>query len=153
MADEKILQLVSFEVADELFAVPITKVQEIIRLSSIVAVPQSPEFVEGIINLRGKVIPVVDLKTKFDIKKTEVSSHTRIIVAEINAIIVGLIVDAVGEVFKVHEDEYEAAPSIVSSKKQQFIAEIVKRNDQMFLVLDLDRLLTIDETEVLGTVH
>ncbi len=153
MTEDAFLQLVSFGIGDELFAVPITKIQEIIRLTNIVKVPKSPDFVEGVINLRGRVIPVVDLKKRFSIGAYVQDVRTRIIVAEMGALRVGLIVDIVCEVLSPDECSFEETPSIVSGVDQKFVRGIVKQNEKMLIVLDLDKILSRNETNILQTVH
>lgn len=152
MAENSLLQLVSFEVGKECFAVPITKIQEIIRITNIVTIPKSPEFVEGVINLRGKVIPVVDLKKRFVLPEKEHDSRTRIVVAEIEGLTIGLIVDAVAEVMRAEASSFEKTPSLVAGVEQRFIEGIVKDGEQMFIVLDLDKLFSLSEANLLKTV-
>ena len=153
MEDKDNLQLVSFEVGNELFAAPIKKIQEIIRLTSIVKIPKAPDFVEGVINLRGRVIPVIDLKKRFDMSAGFDESKARIVVAEIRGLCIGLIVDAVQEVLRPGADSFEETPSVVSGVNQQFIHGIVKQNDKMLIVLELDKLFSSSETEVLEQVR
>ncbi len=153
MGEGSAFQLVSFEVGKELFAAPITKIQEIIRLTNIVQIPKAPEFVEGVINLRGRVIPVIDLKTRFDVVGTIDETTARIVVAEIGGLCVGLIVDAVQEVLRPGHDAFEETPTIVTGVNQKFIQGIVKQEDRMLIVLDLDQLFTDTEAEVLKAVH
>jgi len=153
MVNNMLLQLVSFEVGKELFAAPITKIQEIIRPTAIVKIPKSPDFVEGVINLRGKIIPVVDLKKRFAMPSTGETAKARIVVAELAGLTVGLMVDAVCEVLRADNSSFEETPSIVSTVNEKFIHGIVKQEEQMLIVLDLDKLLSSDETEVLKTVQ
>ena len=99
--DDELLQLVTFSIGEEEFGVNILKVQEIIRTMEITKVPRAPEFVEGVINLRGKVIPIIDLRRRFGLAPKAHDKNTRIIVIEINNIIVGFVVDAVSEVLRI----------------------------------------------------
>jgi purine-binding chemotaxis protein CheW len=153
MANTNSLQLVSFEVGHELFAAPITKIQEIIRLTNIVKIPKSPNFVEGVINLRGRVIPVIDLKKRFEMTATVDETKARIVVAEIGGVCIGLIVDAVQEVLRPENEAFEETPTMVSGVNQQFIQGIVKQNNEMLIVLDLDKLFTETEATVLKKVR
>jgi purine-binding chemotaxis protein CheW len=153
MAEDETVQLVSFEVGSELFAVPITKIQEIIRITKIVQIPKAPDYVEGVINLRGRVIPVVDLKKKFSMTGEIDQSKSRIVVAEISGVCIGLIVDAVQEVLRPEKDAFEDAPAIVSGLEQRFIRGIVKQNEHMLIVLDLDKLFDEEEAAVLKKVQ
>jgi len=153
MAVKEVMQLVSFELAGELFAVSITKIQEIIRLTHIVKIPKSYDFVEGVINLRGRIIPVIDLRKRFGFELAAHGAQNRIIVAEIRDVVAGLQVDSVCEVLRIDSSYYEATPSIVSSVDQKFIQGIVKQGDKMLIVLDLDKLITQDESQVLKQVR
>jgi len=153
MSENSAFQLVSFEVGKELFAVPITKIQEIIRLTNIVTIPKAPSFVEGVINLRGRVIPIIDLKKHFDMTAQIDETKARIVVAEVGGFCVGLIVDAVQEVLRPDNDAFEETPSIVAGVDQKFIQGIVKQEEQMLIVLDLDQLFSSTEAEVLKGVH
>ncbi len=154
MATDTLLHLVGFKVGKELFAVPIEAIQEIIRMTEIVVVPHSPDFVEGVINLRGKVIPIIDLKKRFNTKQKNESdeSRARIVVAEIGDSVAGLIVDDVYEVMRVEQKEFEETPGIVGGEEQRFIRGIVKQKDKMILVLELKKLLSGDEMSAMEKV-
>ncbi|MBI5233620.1 MAG: purine-binding chemotaxis protein CheW, partial [Deltaproteobacteria bacterium] len=112
-AKDTVFQLVAFKVGKEEFSIPITKVQEIIRMPEITKVPRTPDFVEGVINLRGKVIPVVDLRKRFGLDVSEKSSDTRVIVVDSSGKIVGFMVDAVTEVLRLSASTVEPAPSLI----------------------------------------
>jgi len=154
MSEKDLLQVVSFTLGDEFFGAPITKIQEIIRYTNVVKIPRSPEFIEGIINLRGRVIPVIDMKTRFNMVKAgeKNSTSSRIIVAEIGKARVGLTVDSVAKVIRADWANLEKAPSIVSEVDQQFITGVLKTGNEMLLILDLDRIFTQEETELLASV-
>jgi len=147
------LQMVNFSIGGEDFVVPITKVKEVIRPTGIVKIPKSYDFIEGVINLRGKIIPVVNLGKKLDIKAVSEEKKSRIIIAEVDDIIVGFQVGSVKEVLRINNNLFERAPSIVSSVDQKFIQGIVKYNDQMLIALDLDNVLTQNETRILKKVE
>ena len=124
--DDERLQLVTFSIGDEEFGVDILKVQEIIRTMEITRVPRAPEFVEGVINLRGKVIPIIDLRCRFNLKPRHHDSHTRIIVIEITQMVVGFVVDAVSEVLRIPVDTVEPAPSVVAGLDSDYISGVGK---------------------------
>lgn len=147
------LHLVSFQLGEELFAVSITAIQEIIRLTHIVKIPQSFDFVEGVINLRGRIIPVIDLRKRFGMKPSSPGPQTRIIVAELKGMIAGLQVDAVCEVLRIEHSSFEETPSFISSVNQRFVSGIVKHGEKILIVLDPDKLLSPDETQVLKEVQ
>lgn len=153
MTEQSTIQLVSFRAGDELFGAPIEKVHEIIRSSSIVKVPQAPDFIEGIINLRGKIITVIDLRKKFGMPPAPSQTASRIIVADIVGTKVGIIVDAVSIVLRVSREHFEKTPAIISGLERKFISGVVKENNKMLLALDLDKLLTQQELELLQKVE
>jgi purine-binding chemotaxis protein CheW len=138
------LQLVTFEVASEEFAVDILSVQEINRMMQITRVPQSPPEVEGVINLRGKIIPVLDLRRKLRLPSAERTEHNRIVVVEVSGRVLGFIVDRVHEVLRIDSGVVEAAPSMTGSIDSDFIAGVGKLDDRLIIMLDLERLFARD---------
>lgn len=144
-----LLQLVTFHIGDEEFGVEILKVQEIIRMMGITRVPKAPVFVEGVINLRGKVIPIIDLRKRFGMTAQEHDKHTRIIVIEINNVIVGFVVDSVSEVLRIPSSTVEAPPAIISGIESEYISGVGKLADRLLILLDLDRLLSKGEQSML----
>lgn len=144
-----ILQLVSFKIGKEEFAVDILKVQEIIKIISITKVPNSPHFVEGVINLRGRVIPIIDLRIRLGLEKVQHSNDTRIIVVELEGNIVGFIVDAVYEVLRISKSITEAPPELVTGVNSEFITAVGKLEDRILILLDLEKVLNQSEKEVL----
>ena len=139
--DAELLQLVTFNIAEEEFGVDILSVQEIIRLMQITTVPRAPACIEGVINLRGKVIPVIDLRKRFNLSAIERDSRTRIIVMEFGAKIVGFLVDAVSEVLRIPASTVEQAPAVVSGVGSEYIKGVGKLDDRLLILLDLDHLL------------
>ena len=140
--DAELLQLVTFRIAEEEFGVDILSVQEIIRLMQITTVPRAPACIEGVINLRGKVIPVIDMRKRFNLPAIERDSHTRIIVMEFgSAKIVGFLVDAVSEVLRIPASTVESAPAVVSGVGSEYIKGVGKLDDRLLILLDLDSLL------------
>lgn len=140
------IQLVTFTLGEEEFAVDILAVQEIIRMAEITKVPNAPEFVEGIINLRGVVIPIMDLRKRFNITQTTVDNQTRIIVVRLGAKTVGLIVDQVSEVLRISSEYIEDAPDIVkSSVNADIIKGVGKLGDRLLTLLEMSALLGHDE--------
>lgn len=145
----ELLQLVSFNIGEEEFGVDILKVQEINRMVEVTRVPNAPEYVQGVINLRGKVIPIIDLRMRLEMPVFENNKDTRIIVVEINQKIIGFIVDRVNEVLRINTNITEAPPPMVSSVNSEFITSIGKLEDRLLILLDLDKVLTVHEKEVL----
>jgi len=143
--DSELLQLVSFVVGEEEFAVPILAVQEINRMMQITKVPQSPEFVEGVINLRGKIIPVIDLRNRFGLEKAADSSDARIIVVEVAQRVIGFTVDRVNEVLRIASDIVDPAPAMVTGVDSDYIQGVGKLEDRLLILLSLDRLFNEEE--------
>jgi purine-binding chemotaxis protein CheW len=147
----ELLQLVSFKIGKEEFGVDILKVQEIIKIISITKVPHSPHFVEGVINLRGKVIPIIDLRVRLSIEKISHTKDTRIIVVELSGSTVGFIVDEVNEVLRISKNITEAPPELVTGVDSEYITAVGKLEDRILILLDLDKVLNMTEKEELIT--
>jgi len=142
---EPMLQVVSFELGKEVFAVDILRVQEIIRMMEITEVPNAPEFVEGVISLRGKVIPVVDLRKRFHIPVKENNPQERIIVVKISDKPLGVIVDSVLEVLRFLKDEIEPTPAVFNHMDSQCFAGVAKAKDRLLIILDETKILSDSE--------
>lgn len=150
--DGELLQLVTFSIGDEECGVNILKVQEIIRTMEITKVPRAPEFVEGVINLRGKVIPIIDLRRRFGLSSKVHDKNTRIIVIEINNVIVGFVVDAVSEVLRIPAGTVEPPPPVVAGVDSDYISGVGKLQDRLLIMLDLDRLLSSEDLDMLSAM-
>lgn len=135
------LQLVSFNIGTEEFGVEILKVQEINRMVEITKVPQAPHYVEGVINLRGKVIPIIDLRKRFNLDVKEYDKNTRIVVVDISGSIMGMIVDAVSEVLRLPSSTIEPPPEIVTGLNAEYIKGVAKLEDRLLIFLDLSRVI------------
>ncbi len=149
---EDILQLVSFKIGEEEFGVDILKVQEINRMLEITRVPNTPEFVEGVINLRGRVIPVIDLRKRFSMPEKENDKDTRIIVVELTNKTVGFVVDAVNEVLRIPRSLTEAPPSLATGINEEYITAVGKLDDRLLILLDLEKVITNKQSESLAEV-
>jgi purine-binding chemotaxis protein CheW len=147
-----VLQLVTFSIGGEEFGVEILKVQEIIRTMEITKVPNAPHFVEGVINLRGKVIPIIDLRRRFSLESRKHDKNTRIIVIEINNTIVGFVVDSVSEVLRIPSDTVEPPPPVVAGIESEYISGVGKLEHKLLILLDLDKLLSGREQALLGDI-
>lgn len=146
----KDLQLVGFRVGKEIFGVPINLVHEIVRVPEITAVPDAPECIEGVINLRGKIISIVDLRKRFGETQIEASRKNRILVAEIDNKMVGLIVDAASEVIRLSESEIEAPPEIFEESDVKYVTGVGKLNGRLVILIDLTKILQKGELRRLG---
>jgi purine-binding chemotaxis protein CheW len=143
---DDLLQLVSFNIGSEEFGVDILKVQEINRMVEITKVPQAPAYVEGVINLRGKVIPIVDLRKRFNLDIKQYDKNTRIVVVDIGGNIMGMVVDSVSEVLRLPSSTIEPAPEIVTGVNSDYIRGVAKLEDRLLIFLDLSKV--IDMTEI-----
>jgi len=140
-ASGNVLQLVSFKVGNEEFGLEILRVQEIIRLRELTRVPNMPDFVDGVINLRGKVIPVIGLRRRMGIATGEADKRTRIVVAEVNGRVLGFVVDEVSEVLRIAADTVEPAPKL-GQVEREYVQGIGKIDDRLLILIDLNPLVT-----------
>ena len=145
-------QLVIFELANEVYGVDIGRVQEIIRMTSITRLPRAPEFVEGVINLRGKVIPVVDLNKRFGLAQGERTKASRIVVVDVSDHTIGMVVDAVSEVLRVPVNAIEPPSPVVTTIESDYIRGIAKVENRLIILLDLDKVLSWEEKKKLRDV-
>ena len=142
------LQLVTFEVCGEEFAVDILAVREINRMLELTHVPQCPPEVEGVINLRGKIIPVIDLRKRFGMDASKRDEHSRIVVIEVASRVIGFIVDRVHEVLRIPSSIVDGAPQMACSIDSDFIAGVGKLDDRLLILLDLERLFANDTEQI-----
>ena len=147
---EELLQLVSFNIGEEEFGVDILKVQEINRMLDVTRVPNAPEYVDGVINLRGKVIPIIDLRRRFGMERKEHDKNTRIVVVELNGKVVGFVVDAVREVLRIPRSVTEPPPQIVAGIEADYITAVGKLEDRLLILLDLEKVLAGEEAMTLA---
>lgn len=149
-----LIQLVGFKIGTAMFGVDILMVQEIIRSAPVTSVPNSPEFVEGVINLRGNILPVVDLRKRLNLFVDEFDQDKNwILILDIGGRITGFIVDMVTEVMKVEEGSIEAAPEIVvAGLENQYIRGVCDIGSELMVMLDFDRILLVDEIETLKEI-
>jgi len=145
--DDAAGKFLTFFLADEEYGLEILKVREIIGMMPITPVPRTPQFVLGVINLRGRVIPIVDLRLKFDMARAEQTDETCIIVVEAGGIQMGIVVDKVSEVLDINADEIEDVPSFGDEVNTDYILGVGKSSDRVKLLLDIDKVLSNDEVE------
>ena len=143
--DNELLQLVTFAISEEEFGIDILRVQEIIRIMPITKVPNSPPSVEGVINLRGRVIPVIDLRRRFGMAAKDHDNSTRIIVIEIHGMIIGFVVDGVSEVLRIPSSTVEPPPPVIAGVESEYIKGVGKLDDRLLILLDIDKLLTSED--------
>ncbi|MFO7883671.1 MAG: chemotaxis protein CheW [Desulfobacteraceae bacterium] len=147
----------TFSLDNEEYGIGILKVKEIIGMMTITSVPKTPEFVKGVINLRGKVIPVIDLRLKFDMPPREYSERTCIIVVEIESdtrtISIGIVVDSVSEVLNIKKEEIEAAPAFGTRLDISYIMGMVKTEERVKILLDIDHVLSAKEISTIDQAN
>lgn len=148
-------QFVSFLLKKEIFAVDVMKIRGVERMLSITSIPTMPDFLEGVINLRGTIIPIVDLRKRFKLGSKEPDKETRIILTELETgLVVGMIVDAVKEVFQVDSAEIGDVPKIgAPNMDQRFIKGVTNKKGTLVILLDAERILTESETEGLKSLE
>lgn len=150
------MEYLTFKLDGDNFAVDVLKTREIVDLRAVTKVPQCPEFMLGVINLRGSVVPVIDLRLKFGMEKAEASQTTCIVVMDVllneESLIVGAMVDSVEEVLELDDTQIEPAPRIGTRLNSEFIRGMGKQDDQFLIILDIDRVFSTDEISVVQQV-
>ena len=149
-------QYLTFSLGGEMYAIGILHIKEIIEYGSLTTVPMMPEFIRGVINLRGAVVPVVDLSARFGRQSTEITRKTCIVIIEVQTEEekqdVGVVVDAVSEVLDIPLGEIESAPSFGAKIRADFIAGMGKVGGRFVIILDVDKVLSVDEMAMLGSM-
>ena len=142
-------QYLTFKLGNEIFATDVAKVREVLDLTTITAIPRTPEFMSGVINLRGSVVPVVDLRLCFGMTKTESTRNTCIVVVEVmldsEAVVIGALADSVEEVIDMEPEQIQPAPKIGTQIQTDFIKGMGKRDTQFIMILDIDRVFSAEE--------
>ncbi len=153
---EDLIQMVGFFLAGELFGVDILTVQEIIKESPVTGIPDSPDFIEGVINLRGKIIPIIDLRKRLNLSKPDDEdsrSGTWTIILNVGERVTGFIVDQVTRVIKIPQSAIQPPPEMVlSALKSQYISGVCKLDEQLMAILDFNRILVVDEFKKLAAL-
>lgn len=148
-AESETTQYLSFTLGDETFSVDVAKVREILEFKTVTKVPRTPEFMCGVINLRGSVVPVIDMRLKFGITATETTVNTCIIVLEVSVdgetTVVGALADSVKEVLEMESDQIEPAPKIGTRLNTEFIKGMGKQNEEFIIILDIDKIFGTEE--------
>jgi purine-binding chemotaxis protein CheW len=146
------MQLVSFRLANELYGIEITKVREIILITEITRIPQTPHYVKGLINLRSTVIPVIDLRALFGLPEGEITDESRIMVLQASGRTIGIVVDAVSEVLRVKQDQIAPPPPTVAKLGREYLTGLVKLDKQLLILLDIDKILSDEESAEVGSL-
>jgi purine-binding chemotaxis protein CheW len=143
------VQLVSFRVGNEQYGIHIRQVQEIIRMPEITQLPQTDDFIKGIINLRGNIIPIIDMRTRFNMEENEYSELTRVIVLSLDEKFIGIVVDSVSKVLELPDGAIEDAPDIINGLSKEYIEGVGKIDENMIIILKAEKVLTADEIKKL----
>ena len=142
-------QYLTFKLQDEVFALDISTVREVLDFTTVTRIPKTPDFMRGVINLRGSVVPVIDLRLKFGMTVTEKTVNTCVIIVEVKvgdeAIVLGVLADSVQEVMDLDAEHIEPAPNIGTHLKTDFIKGMGKHNDQFLMLLDMDKIFSAGE--------
>ena len=149
---EELRQFISFSVGEEEFGLELLRVREIIRVREITWLPKAPSFVKGIINLRGDVIPLIDLRKKFGLGRREDTAQTRVIVVEVEGRRIGIVVDSASQVVRIPAGQIEPPPPVLGGFSQEFVRGVGKLDDKLVILLDPDAMLTADEKADLSTL-
>lgn len=150
-ANDPILQWVTFQLENETYGIDVMKVQEVLRVSEIAPVPGAPDYVMGIINLRGNVVTVLDTRRRFGLAPKEVDDSTRIAVIEANDTVVGILVDSVAEVVEMRRSAVESSPSVGNDESSKYIEGVANHDGELLILVDIDKLLSDEEwAEVAG---
>jgi len=149
-AQEEMLQWVTFHLNDETYGVNVMAVKEVLRHTDIAPVPGSPDYVLGIINIRGTVISVINTRRRFGIPDQEPTDNTRIVVIEIGKYVVGIMVDSVAEVVYLRQSEIETAPNVGKDDSGRFIQGVCNKNDELLILVEFDKLISQEELEELS---
>jgi purine-binding chemotaxis protein CheW len=155
-SDESHGELISWLVStldQEEYGVDVLKVREIIRMPIVTRVPNTPHYVDGVINLRGKVIPIISMRKKFGLMETENDKQTRIMVMDVDGELMGFIVDAVSEVIRISGSEIQPSPAVVASGiDQECIAGVINQADRLLVLLDLEKMFSSDEKSLFSSL-
>jgi purine-binding chemotaxis protein CheW len=152
VVNDPIVQWVTFRLADETYGINVMQIQEVLRVTEIAPVPGAPNYVLGIINLRGNVVTVIDTRTKFGLMPKQVDDLSRIVIIESDGQVVGMMVDSVAEVADVRESEIDSAPNVGNNESSRYIQGVCSREDYLLILVDLNNLLTADEWSDMGVL-
>ncbi|MEZ8143433.1 chemotaxis protein CheW [Enterovibrio norvegicus FF-33] len=143
--NDEVLQWVTFQLEDETYGINVMQVREVLRYTEIAPVPGAPDYVLGIINLRGNVVTVIDTRSRFGLMQGDVSDNTRVIVIEAESQVIGIMVDSVAEVVYLRTSEIDTTPSVGTDESAKFIQGVSNRNGSLLILVDLNKLLSDDE--------
>jgi purine-binding chemotaxis protein CheW len=143
--NDQVLQWVTFQLEDETYGINVMQVREVLRYSEIAPVPGAPDYVLGIINLRGNVVTVIDTRSRFGLMPGEITDNTRIVIIEAEKQVIGILVDSVAEVVYLRSSEIDSTPSVGTEESAKFIQGVSNRDGELLILVDLNKLLSDEE--------
>jgi len=147
-----VLQWVTFKLQEETYGINVMQVQEVLRYTDIAPVPGAPDYVMGIINLRGNVVTVIDTRARFGLPPSEVTDNSRIVIIESERQVIGIMVDSVTEVVYLKQSEIDTAPNVGTDESAKFIQGVSNRDGELLILVDLNKLLSDDEWEEIRSI-
>jgi purine-binding chemotaxis protein CheW len=151
-AADLVLQWVTFRLQEETYGINVMQVQEVLRYTEIAPVPGSPDYVLGIINLRGNVVTVIDTRARFGLPPAEVNDNTRIVIIEAEKQVIGILVDSVAEVVYLKQSEIENAPNVGTDESARFIQGVANREGELLILVDLNKMLNDEEWDEISSI-
>ncbi|GGA98654.1 MULTISPECIES: chemotaxis protein CheW [Agarivorans] len=152
IAEDEVLQWVTFQLENETYGINVMQVQEVLRYTEIAPVPGAPDYVLGIINLRGNVVTVIDTRSRFGLPSAEITENSRIVIIEAESQVIGILVDSVAEVVYLRSSEIDTAPNVGTEESAKFIQGVSNRDGQLLILVDLNKLLSDDEWDELSSL-
>jgi purine-binding chemotaxis protein CheW len=149
----KNLQFVVFKIGKELFGVGIDSIREIVRVPEVTEVPDAPHFLDGVINLRGRIVPVVDLRRRLRIQHADKTKATRVLITENSGSMVGLLVDAASEVIRIQPDAVDEPPEMISAIGVEYITGVAKLNERLIILLDIKKILNVGDMKKIAALQ
>jgi purine-binding chemotaxis protein CheW len=150
--NDEVLQWVTYRLDEETYGINVMQVQEVLRYTEIAPVPGAPDYVLGIINLRGNVVTVIDTRSRFGLPPTDTSDNTRIVIIESDEQVVGILVDSVAEVVYLRSSEIDSTPNVGTEESAKFIQGVSNRNGNLLILVDLNKLLSDDEWDEMSSL-
>ncbi len=151
-SNDEVLQWVTYRLGEETYGINVMQVQEVLRHTEIAPVPGAPEYVLGIINLRGNVVTVIDTRTRFGLEPTDITDNTRIVIIESDEQVVGILVDSVAEVVYLRSSEIDSAPNVGTEESAKFIQGVSNRDGELLILVDLNKLLSDEEWDEISSL-
>jgi len=151
-SDDPILQYVTFQLDHETYGINVMQIQEVLRYTEIAPVPGAPDYVLGIINLRGNVVTVIDTRKRFGLSESEVTDQTRVVVIEVDNQVVGILVDSVAEVVYLRQSEMETAPNVGNEESAKFIQGVCNKNGELIILVEFEKMMSEEEWSDLSSI-